>query len=56
LMNYGDRDEIKKRFPGSKIWPSDGSYFRRSTLKPLAKYIRDYDVEESDFSEGLYRR
>lgn len=36
------------------MWPSDGSYFRRSTLKPLAKYIGDYDVEEGDFSEGLF--
>lgn len=35
------------------MWPSDGSYFRRSTLKPLARYIGDYDVEESDLDESL---
>lgn len=53
MMNYGDKDDIEKRSPGSRMWPSDGSYFRRGTLKPLAKHIRNYEVEEGDFSEAL---
>ena len=53
-MAYGDKADIKRRFPGSKMWPSAGSYFRKSVLKPMAKYIGDYEVEEGDFAEGLF--
>lgn len=38
------------------MWPSDGSYLKKSTLKALEKYIGNYDVEASDFNEGLFSR
>jgi len=53
MMNYGDKDDIEKRSPGSRTWPSDRCYFRRGTLKPLAKHIRNYEVEEGDFGDAL---
>ena len=36
------------------MWPNNGSWFRRSTLKPLATCIGDVDVEESDFGQGFF--
>ena len=53
-LTYGDKAEITQRFPGKKMWPSSGSYFRRSMLKPLAEAIGDYEVSPEDFEEGLW--
>ena len=36
------------------MWPSSGSYFQRSMLKPLGEAIRDYEVGPRDFEEGLW--
>ncbi|KAL8828572.1 MAG: hypothetical protein Q9191_002509 [Dirinaria sp. TL-2023a] len=54
MMAYGDTGDIKSKCPGSKMLASAGSYFRKSTLKPIAKYIGDYEIAEGVFEEGLF--
>lgn len=54
MIQYKPEQRIRDRFPGKKMWPSAGSYFRKSTLKPLAKFVGEIDIEEGDFAEGLF--
>ena len=37
-----------------KLWLSTGSYLGESLLKPMAKNIDNYKVEDGDLAEGLF--
>ncbi|MCJ1449979.1 hypothetical protein MMC28_000307 [Mycoblastus sanguinarius] len=53
INDMANIQDIQRRFPGDRIWASSRSYIHRSTLKHLATFIGDHEIQEGEFGEGV---